>query len=112
MEFDLEGDHADRAYALLSALVTPRPIAWVTTIDSEGAVNVAPFSLFNVLGVHPPVVGFCPADRTDGTPTLTVRTSWVHTSSWSIWSMIQWPKPCCKPQHRYRQVSTSWSAPV
>lgn len=73
MEFDLEGDHADRAYALLSTLVTPRPIAWVTTVDSEGVVNAAPFSFFNVLGVHPPVVGFCPADRADGTPTLTVR---------------------------------------
>lgn len=73
MELDLEGKHADRAYALLSALVTPRPIAWVTTVDMEGLINVAPFSFFNVLGVHPPVVGFCPADRADGTPTLTVR---------------------------------------
>jgi hypothetical protein len=33
MEIDLEGKHADHAYALLSSLVTPRPIAWVTTLS-------------------------------------------------------------------------------
>ena len=73
MELDLAGAHADRAYATLSALVTPRPIAWVSTVDLEGTINVAPFSFFNVLGVDPPVVGFYLADRTDGTPTLTVQ---------------------------------------
>ncbi len=68
MELDLEGEHADRAYAVLSSLVTPRPIAWVTTIDASGVVNAAPFSFFNVLGANPPIVGFCPGDRDDGTP--------------------------------------------
>ena len=56
MELDLEGKHADRAYAVLASLVTPRPIAWVTTINAEGAVNAAPFSFFNVLGHEPPTV--------------------------------------------------------
>ncbi len=73
MELDLEGKHADRAYALLASLVTPRPIAWVTTISPEGAVNAAPFSFFNVLGAEPPIVGFCPGDREDGTPKDTAR---------------------------------------
>jgi flavin reductase (DIM6/NTAB) family NADH-FMN oxidoreductase RutF len=73
MELDLEGKHADRAYAVLASLVTPRPIAWVTTISPEGAVNAAPFSFFNVLGAEPPIVGFCPGDRTDGTPKDTAR---------------------------------------
>ena len=31
-------------------------------------VNAAPFSFFNVLGSEPPIVGFCPGDRADGTP--------------------------------------------
>ncbi len=78
MELDLEGEHADRAYAVLSALVTPRPIAWVTTLDASGVVNAAPFSFFNVLGANPPIVGFCPGDRDDGTPkdtALNVRMS-------------------------------------
>ncbi len=68
MELDLEGKHADRAYAVLSSLVTPRPIAWVTTLGPDGVVNAAPFSFFNVLGADPPIVGFCPGDRDDGTP--------------------------------------------
>jgi flavin reductase (DIM6/NTAB) family NADH-FMN oxidoreductase RutF len=73
MELDLEGPHADRAYAVLVSLVTPRPIAWVTTINAEGVVNAAPFSFFNVLGADPPIVGICPGDRPDGTPKDTAR---------------------------------------
>jgi len=73
MELDLEGKHADRAYAVLSSLVTPRPIAWVTTLGPDGVVNAAPFSFFNVLGANPPILGFCPGDRADGTPKDTAR---------------------------------------
>lgn len=68
MELDLEGEHASRAYAILASLVTPRPIAWVTTLSPKGEINAAPFSFFNVLGANPPIVGFCPGDREDGTP--------------------------------------------
>jgi flavin reductase (DIM6/NTAB) family NADH-FMN oxidoreductase RutF len=73
MELDLEGKHAARSYAVLVALVTPRPIAWVTTVNPEGVVNAAPFSFFNVLGSRPPIVGICPGDRDDGTPKDTAR---------------------------------------
>jgi flavin reductase (DIM6/NTAB) family NADH-FMN oxidoreductase RutF len=68
MELDLEKEYADRAYAILSNLVMPRPIAWVTTIDVNGVVNAAPFSFFNVLGASPPIVGICPGNRPTGTP--------------------------------------------
>ena len=68
MELDLEGRHADRGYAMLASLVTPRPIAWVTTVDLEGLVNAAPFSFFNLLGASPPIVVICPGDRTSGSP--------------------------------------------
>ncbi len=73
MEFDLEGKDLDRAYAVLASLVIPRPIAWVTTLGPDGVVNAAPFSFFNVLGTDPPIVGFCPGDRDDGTPKDTAR---------------------------------------
>jgi flavin reductase (DIM6/NTAB) family NADH-FMN oxidoreductase RutF len=73
MELNLEEAHASRAYAILSSLVTPRPIAWVTTLGPDGVVNAAPFSFFNVLGANPPIVGFCPGDREDGTPKDTAR---------------------------------------
>jgi flavin reductase (DIM6/NTAB) family NADH-FMN oxidoreductase RutF len=73
MELDLEGKHAKRAYSILASLVTPRPIAWVTTLGPDGVVNAAPFSFFNLLGANPPILGFCPGDRDDGTPKDTAR---------------------------------------
>ena len=45
---------------LLSA-VAPRPIAFVSTVDKEGNVNLAPFSFFNVFGSNPPTLIFSPA---------------------------------------------------
>jgi flavin reductase (DIM6/NTAB) family NADH-FMN oxidoreductase RutF len=68
MELDLEGQFADRAYPILASLVTPRPIALVTTVSPDGRVNAAPFSFFNLLGAQPPILAFAPGDRDDGTP--------------------------------------------
>ena len=68
MELDLEKEYAPRAYPLLVSLVTPRPIALVTSVSADGRINAAPFSFFNVLGANPPIVAFAPGDRTDGTP--------------------------------------------
>ncbi len=74
MEFDLTGGvYLARAYKLLAGLVTPRPIAWVTTHDEEGLVNAAPFSFFNLLGTDPPMLGFAPGDRAVGIPKDTAR---------------------------------------
>jgi flavin reductase (DIM6/NTAB) family NADH-FMN oxidoreductase RutF len=73
MELDLEGPWAARAYPILASLVTPRPIAFVTTISPEGKVNAAPFSFFNLLGADPPILGVAPGDRDDGTPKDTAR---------------------------------------
>jgi len=68
MELNLETDYADRAYTILASLVTPRPIALVTTISADGKVNAAPFSFFNLLGAKPPICAFAPGDRNNGTP--------------------------------------------
>lgn len=73
IELDLLSEHADRAYPILAGLVTPRPIAWVTTLNEDGSVNAAPFSFFNVFGDDPPLVIFAPGDRNDGTPKDTAR---------------------------------------
>ena len=68
IEIDIIGEHLDRAYPILAGLVTPRPIAWVTTLNEDGSVNLAPFSFFNVFGDDPPLVIFAPGDREDGSP--------------------------------------------
>lgn len=73
MTFDLIDKDAADAYKILASLVTPRPIAWVTTLNAETVVNAAPFSFFNVFGSNPPLVAFAPGDRAAGVPKDTAR---------------------------------------
>jgi len=73
MDIDLPGLSADRRYKLLTALVIPRPIAWITSRSASGLVNLAPYSFFNVLGNRPPVVAFGPGERSPGVPKDTAR---------------------------------------
>lgn len=73
MELDPDVLPEGRAYSILASLVVPRPIAWVTSVNAKGRVNAAPFSFFNLLGANPPILGFCPGDRDDGTPKDTAR---------------------------------------
>jgi flavin reductase (DIM6/NTAB) family NADH-FMN oxidoreductase RutF len=42
------------------SLIVPRPIGWVSSIDSQGRVNLAPFSFFNAVAEDPPMVVFAP----------------------------------------------------
>jgi flavin reductase (DIM6/NTAB) family NADH-FMN oxidoreductase RutF len=50
-------------YNLLLNSVAPRPIAWVSTANAAGQLNVAPFSFFNVVCVDPPLLAFAPGLR-------------------------------------------------
>jgi len=52
----------ERQYYLQNA-VAPRPICFASTIDNTGAVNLSPFSFFNVFSSNPPIVIFSPARR-------------------------------------------------
>lgn len=47
-------------YNYLSSAITPRPIAFVSTIDNNGNSNLSPFSFFNVFSVNPPIIIFSP----------------------------------------------------
>ena len=40
------------------AIVSPRPIGWITSISSRGEVNLAPYSFFNAVSADPPIVMF------------------------------------------------------
>ncbi|WP_168193924.1 flavin reductase family protein [Pontibacter sp. SGAir0037] len=50
-------------HSILLGSVAPRPIAFASTTDREGNVNLSPFSFFNVFSAHPPVLVFSPARR-------------------------------------------------
>ncbi|NTG47994.1 flavin reductase family protein [Agrobacterium rhizogenes] len=54
--FDFGSLTPRECYKLLIGAVVPRPIAWVTTVDTENRVNAAPFSFFGVLSADPPIL--------------------------------------------------------
>ncbi len=68
MQFDFEQMLPAERYKLLLATVLPRPIAWITTMDSSGGVNAAPFSFFNVFGSDPATVGVGIGSKGPGEP--------------------------------------------
>jgi flavin reductase (DIM6/NTAB) family NADH-FMN oxidoreductase RutF len=55
--FRPDDEHVN-AYRLMTAVVVPRPIAWVTTLSAEGTVNLAPHSFYTVACARPPIVQF------------------------------------------------------
>lgn len=55
-------------YKLLIGSVVPRPIAFVSTVDPEGAFNLAPFSFFTVASSNPPVLVFTVSRRATPDP--------------------------------------------
>ena len=65
MQTDVATTPVVDVYHTLVGVVTPRPIAWVTSVDKLGRVNLAPFSFFNAFGANPPVVVFSPTRRRD-----------------------------------------------
>lgn len=66
MILDLASIGQSACYKVLTALVIPRPIGWITSLDENDVVNLAPYSFFNVLGTTPPIVAFGPSHRDNG----------------------------------------------
>ena len=55
-------------YHTMTQTVVPRPIAWVLTSHDNGQWNVAPFSYFNAVSSHPPLVSLSVGRKRDGSP--------------------------------------------
>lgn len=53
------------AHDPFNAIVGPRPIGWISTVDREGRRNLAPYSFFNAFNYTPPIVGFCSVGHKD-----------------------------------------------
>jgi flavin reductase (DIM6/NTAB) family NADH-FMN oxidoreductase RutF len=60
-------------YKLLTNLVVPRPIAWVTSLSQAGVINLAPFSFFNAVGSDPLYVIISIGCRDSGAPKDTAK---------------------------------------
>ena len=61
--FDPELLDTRTVHKLLSSSIAPRPIAFASTVDAKGNVNLSPFSFFNVFSSNPPILIFSPARR-------------------------------------------------
>ncbi len=73
------------------ALIAPRPIAWISSVDLDGVINLAPFSYFNAVSDSPPMIMFAPNGRR---PTGLGKDTWqniqqtnefvVNLSNWNL----------------------------
>ncbi len=66
MDFDFSQTSAADRYKLMTASVTPRPIAWVTSQSAAGQRNAAPYSFFNMMSADPPLLSIGMMRRKDG----------------------------------------------
>lgn len=63
IHFDPNQIEIAKLYSLLSDTVTPRPIAFVSTVDTKGNKNLSPFSFFGMFSINPPILVFSPTRR-------------------------------------------------
>lgn len=68
VQIDADGLRAGDAYRLMTDIIAPRPIAWVSTVDPDGRRNLAPFSYFQGVCSNPPTVVLGLGWNSDGTP--------------------------------------------
>jgi len=78
------------------AMIVPRPIGWVSTMNAAGQVNLAPYSFFNAFSSWPMIVGFCSEGEKDS------QTFALETGEFT-WSMATYP---------LRQQMNATSAPL
>ncbi|MCI6217188.1 MAG: flavin reductase [Helicobacter sp.] len=53
-------------FKLISLSLVPRPIAWVSSLNASGNINLAPFSFFNVISLEPTLLSLCFTKKSDG----------------------------------------------
>ena len=73
MQLDFTQLPKAEAYRWLASTITPRPIAWVTTLSEDGKSNLAPFSFFQVISDAPPTLLINTSVREDGSVKDTLR---------------------------------------
>ena len=89
MYYETDKNNHGLRYNPLKACVVPRPIGWISTIDAAGAVNVAPFSFFNLVSQDPPFVLFSAGrHEVDGGAKDTVAN--VEATGEFVYNMATW----------------------
>ena len=78
------------------AIVAPRPIGWVTTRSTEGAINLAPYSFFNAFADRPPIIAFSSQGYKDSV-------AFIEETGEFVWNM---------PTYDLREAMNETSAPL
>ena len=91
-------------HTVYNALVVPRPIGWISSVNEVGIVNLAPFSFFNSLSGEPPCVMYCPNGFKTGTQENKDSLSNVQKSGEFVFNM-------CTAEMLDAMVATSVHAP-
>ena len=65
MFLDLMQNSSRSVYSYLVGGISPRPIAWISTLSSEGVTNIAPYSFFTVASCQPAVLSVTQVNRSE-----------------------------------------------
>jgi flavin reductase (DIM6/NTAB) family NADH-FMN oxidoreductase RutF len=76
-------DHSVLPHDPFKALVTPRPIGWISTVGADGSVNLAPYSFFNAIGEGPPMLAFSSSGAKDSA-------TFAAESDEFVWNLVTW----------------------
>lgn len=78
------------------AIIAPRPIGWVTSRSSDGAINLAPYSFFNAFADRPPIIAFSSVGYKDSV-------AFIEETGEFVWNM---------PTYALREAMNATSAPL
>ncbi len=92
-------------HSVYSALVVPRPIGWISSLNADGVVNLAPFSFFNALSGDPPCVMYCPNAVKPGTEEKKDSYQNVQDTGEFVFNMCTWDL-------RHEMIATAEHAPA
>ena len=73
MIFETSDLEANDIYRLLVGGISPRPIAWISTLSVDGVANIAPYSFFNVASCNPPILWYSQVNPRNGQDKDTIR---------------------------------------
>jgi len=65
------------------ALIAPRPVGWVSTMNTAGEINLAPYSFFNAFSGAPPIIGFSSDGEKDSL-------TFAREGGEFVWNMATW----------------------
>ncbi len=77
MQYDPALNNHGLPHNPFKAIVSPRPIGWISSLSAEGIINLAPYSFFNAFTDKPPIIGFSSNGYKDSVKNITAMGEFV-----------------------------------